>query len=163
MIFLYALTTSVIVLCSSGMTIEDITGLVNDTVTLPCTYSVREAAAGLRWRRASCTNTTCISTILHTNGSRVNKRTSKRYKLLGNVTWGDASLTITKLATKDKGTYWCKVSIPGPCNDVRREIHLQVMEYDEKLSWGTLGNVIRGIIILMVPAMALFVYKRCEL
>ncbi|XP_069618047.1 hepatitis A virus cellular receptor 1 homolog isoform X2 [Ranitomeya imitator] len=270
MIFLITLVTSVIILFSSGVTTGDITGWVNDTVTLPCTYRARKAAVGVCWRRASCANTTCTSTILLTNGSSVTKRTSKRYKLLGNVKWGDASLTITKLTTKHKGAYCCKVSIPGlsndvkrevnlrimepsdmtgsvnstvtlpctysasnvvtgvcwgrgrcstfrcpdailrsnssrvirqsyryellgkipqgvasltitsltvedegtycckvyiqgPSNDVRREINLQIVTDGEKLIWGTLGNVIRGIIVLLVPAMVLFIYKRCDL
>ncbi|CAJ0959118.1 unnamed protein product [Ranitomeya imitator] len=140
MIFLITLVTSVIILFSSGVTTEDITGWVNDTVTLPCTYRARKAAVGVSWRRASCANTTCTSTILRTNGSSVTKRTSKRYELLGNVKWGDASLTITKLTTKHKGAYCCKVSIPGPSNDVKREVNLRIMKLMAK-SVGTLEIV----------------------
>ncbi|XP_075199477.1 myelin protein zero-like protein 3 [Anomaloglossus baeobatrachus] len=249
---------------------EDITALVNDTVTLPCTYSAGKEAIKVCWRRDNCSRPTCSSTILSTNGSQVTKRTSSRYQLLGNITWGDASLTITKLTMKDKGTfcckvlipgpsndvkrginlmvmetsdvmgfinetvmlpctysaskgvttvcwgrgrcstfrcpdsilrsnssrvirkshryeflgkipqgiasltinrltaedegtYCCKVILPGPSNDVKREINLQIMTNDEKHSWGTLGNVIRGIIVILVPAMVLLTYKRCDL
>lgn len=131
MIFLYILTTSVIILCFSGVTTaeEDITGFLNATVTLPCAYSSKRQDIEVCWRKAGCSNNTCTSAaILRTNGSSVTMRKSNRYKLLGNITKGDASLTITSLTMKDGGTYCCKVKIPGAYNDVKQEVNLQIME-----------------------------------
>ncbi|XP_056373341.1 hepatitis A virus cellular receptor 2-like [Hyla sarda] len=130
MIFLYTLTTSLITIYFSGVTTarEDITGFVNDTVTLPCTYSPRTEATEVCWRKANCSKSTCRFSFLRTNGSSVIKRNSVRYKLLGDITQGDASLTITRLIMSDKGTYCCEVVIPGPYNGVKTEINVQVFE-----------------------------------
>ncbi|XP_073423853.1 polymeric immunoglobulin receptor-like isoform X2 [Dendrobates tinctorius] len=141
---------------------SNMTGSVNGTVTLPCTYSASNKVAGVCWGRGRCSTFRCPDAILRSNSSRI-IRQSYRYELLGKIPEGVASLTITSLTVEDEGTYCCKVFIQGPSNDVRKEMNLQILPNGEKLSWGTLGNVIRGIIVLLVPAMVLFIYKRCDL
>ncbi|XP_075712120.1 hepatitis A virus cellular receptor 1 homolog isoform X2 [Rhinoderma darwinii] len=194
--------TSVIILCCSGITTaeENVTGRVNDTVTLPCTYSARNEAAEvcwikamtclaeaenvigsindtvtlpcaysagkqvtrLRWRRCGCSQLGCPDAINWTNNSGVITKSS-RYHILRNITQGDVSLTITSLTMEDEGVYCCKVYIQGPSNDVKKEVTIQILANGERLKWNTPANVIRGIIIFLVPTIFLLIYKCCSL
>ncbi|XP_069808698.1 junctional adhesion molecule-like isoform X2 [Dendropsophus ebraccatus] len=140
-----------------------IMGSMNGTATLPCTYTPTEGLAQLCWGKGDCSKFQCLNSILRTNSSMVTRRTSNRYRLLGDLLQGNASLTIASLTTEDDGIYCCKVNIPGPSNDVSKEINLQILSSGERLNWNLLGNVIRGAIIFLVPTMVLLIYKCCPL
>ncbi|CAJ0959116.1 unnamed protein product [Ranitomeya imitator] len=116
-----------------GYSASNMTGSVNSTVTLPCTYSASNVVTGVCWGRGRCSTFRCSDAIIRSNSSRV-IRQSYRYELLGKVPQGVASLTITSLTVEDEGTYCCKVYIQGPSNDVRREINLQIVTSKENFN-----------------------------
>ncbi|XP_075062119.1 uncharacterized protein LOC142150842 [Mixophyes fleayi] len=107
---------------------ETVTGSVNDTLTLPCTYTVHIYTHPVCWGRGSCTLSGCNDVILQTDGSRVTWRTSDRYHLLGNISKGNLSLTISEVTEKDEGTYCCRVEISGLFNDLMREVIVWIQE-----------------------------------
>ncbi|XP_075066397.1 hepatitis A virus cellular receptor 1 homolog isoform X2 [Mixophyes fleayi] len=107
---------------------DTVMGSVNDTLTLPYTYSVHKYTHSVCWGRGRCTLSGCNDVILQTDGSRVTWRTSDRYQLLGNIPQGDVSLTITGVTEEDEGTYCCKVEIPGWFNDLMREVKVWIQE-----------------------------------
>ncbi|XP_075061516.1 hepatitis A virus cellular receptor 1 homolog [Mixophyes fleayi] len=113
------------------MLADNVTGSVDETLTLPCTYSVSLGTYSMCWGRGTCTLLGCSNVILQTDGSRVTKRTSDRYELLGNISQGDVSLTITGVTEEDEGTYCCRVEISGLGNDLKKEINV-MLEYIEE-------------------------------
>ncbi|NXR46366.1 TIMD4 protein, partial [Hippolais icterina] len=112
---------------------EDIVrGTVGQPVTLPCSYSVMRPrdVSDMCWGRGRCPNSKCRNEILHTRGIRVNKVKSKepeRYNLHGKVFSGDVSLTIGAARAEDAGLYCCRVEIPGPFNDIKKNIRLELV------------------------------------
>ncbi|XP_044133372.1 hepatitis A virus cellular receptor 2 homolog [Bufo gargarizans] len=80
---------------------------------------------GTRWL---CTvhGATIISS--GTDGQKVTWRKSDRYQLLGNISQGDVSLTITGATNEDEGTYCCRVHIPGIFNDMKEEVNVKIQE-----------------------------------
>lgn len=55
------------------------------------------------------------------------RRQSRRYLLMGNLAWGDVSLTIRQVEESDSGIYGCRVEIPGWFNDHKHEQKLTVV------------------------------------
>ncbi|OCT57811.1 hepatitis A virus cellular receptor 1 homolog [Xenopus laevis] len=109
---------------------EHVKGLVGGRVTLPCTYSVTGVATSKCWGRGHCPKSKCLDEILLTDsdGKKVIWNQTERYRLLGNITQGDVSLTISQLTLSDSGTYCCRVEIPGLFNDLKVEIQVRVAE-----------------------------------
>ncbi|NXO34568.1 HAVR1 protein, partial [Locustella ochotensis] len=103
-------------------------GTVGQPVTLPCSYRVRRPSdiSDICWGRGPCPNSKCSNKILHTAGSKVTFRTSRRYNLKGRVHSGDVSLTIAAAWAEDAGLYCCRVEIPGLFNDIKRNIRLEL-------------------------------------
>ncbi|XP_066053242.1 T-cell immunoglobulin and mucin domain-containing protein 4-like isoform X2 [Chamaea fasciata] len=103
-------------------------GTVGQPVTLPCSYRVtrRTGVSDVCWGRGRCPNSKCSSKILHTTGSKVTYAVSQRYDLRGDVSYGDVSLTIRAAKAEDEGLYCCRVEIPGPFNDIKRNIRLKL-------------------------------------
>ncbi|XP_044133775.1 hepatitis A virus cellular receptor 1 homolog [Bufo gargarizans] len=190
----------------------EVTGSVNDTLTLPCTYIIHKSQHPFCWGRGGCSLTECNNNIIRTDGQKVTWRKSDRYQLLGNISQGDVSLTITGATNEDEGTYCCLVHIPGLFNDMKEEVNVKIQEgpphqghptfyethdsnqgvprgktttrsnqifstlhsaspgseeegpshYHERFNWNRLANL-RWIIILLLPAMFLLIYKCCSL
>ncbi|XP_069824252.1 polymeric immunoglobulin receptor-like [Dendropsophus ebraccatus] len=103
-------------------------GSVDDTLTLPCKYSVDEGPKEVCWGKGSCPISGCKNDILTTDGTSVTWVESRRYKLLGNMTKGDVSLTISGLTKDQEGTYCCRVRVPGVFNDIKHEIKLEIKD-----------------------------------
>ncbi|XP_069824265.1 polymeric immunoglobulin receptor-like [Dendropsophus ebraccatus] len=103
-------------------------GSVDDTLTLPCKYSVEEGPREVCWGKGSCPIYGCKNELLTTDGTSVTWAESSRYKLLENITTGDVSLTISGLTKDQEGTYCCRVQIPGVFNDVKHEIKLEIKD-----------------------------------
>ncbi|XP_066185332.1 T-cell immunoglobulin and mucin domain-containing protein 4-like isoform X2 [Sylvia atricapilla] len=108
---------------------EDVVrGTVGQPVTLPCSYRVRWPSdiSDMCWGKDRCPNSKCRNKILHTTGSKVTFRESWRYNLRGDVSSGDVSLTIRVAKEEDAGMYCCRVEIPGPFNDIKTNIRLEL-------------------------------------
>ncbi|NWR05204.1 TIMD4 protein, partial [Paradoxornis webbianus] len=107
---------------------QDVQGTVGRPVTLPCSYRVtrRTGVSDMCWGRGRCPNSKCSNKILHTSGSKVTYAVSQRYSLRGDVSYGDVSLTIRAAKAEDEGVYCCRVEIPGPFNDIKRNIRLKL-------------------------------------
>ncbi|KAM5171462.1 polymeric immunoglobulin receptor-like [Mantella aurantiaca] len=113
-------------------------GPVDSILSLPCKYSAKEGKSPMCWGRGSCGLTGCPSKILSTDGEKVTWTESNRYELRGNILEGDVSLTLNGVFKEDEGTYCCRVEIPGPFNDVKKDVQLNVEDVD--LVRGSLGD-----------------------
>ncbi|CAN2387264.1 Hepatitis A virus cellular receptor 1, partial [Pristimantis euphronides] len=107
---------------------KDVTGSVNDTLTLPCTYTVDKDQYSFCWGRGKCPLWGCYDIIVKTDGNKVTEKRSNRYHLLGNIRQGDVSLTITGATKEDEGTYCCRVNIPGLFNDLKKGVKVEIGE-----------------------------------
>ncbi|KAM4675778.1 uncharacterized protein O3C94_008377 [Discoglossus pictus] len=103
-----------------------VTGLLGESLILPCKYSAYEGTIRMCWGRGYCTSFYCDNEILVTDGNEVIWRKSERYQLLGNTEEGDVSLTIKKLTNNDRGIYCCRVETPGLFNDEITEINVGI-------------------------------------
>ncbi|XP_072256418.1 polymeric immunoglobulin receptor-like [Pyxicephalus adspersus] len=111
-------------------TLQDnlVRGPVDSILSLPCKYSTTEEKSPMCWGRGSCGITGCPNKILSTDGDKVTWSESNRYELRGNVLGGDVSLTINGVFKEDEGTYCCRVEIPGPFNDLKKDVELEVQD-----------------------------------
>ncbi|XP_073479689.1 hepatitis A virus cellular receptor 1 homolog [Aquarana catesbeiana] len=108
---------------------KDVNGFVGGAVTLPCTYSIKDGTTSMCWGRGKCPPNRCNNPNIWTDGSKVTLNGfDSRYQLLGNISKGDVSLTISNLSKMDEDTYCCRLEIPGWYNDQRHEISVRVHE-----------------------------------
>ncbi|XP_056373754.1 hepatitis A virus cellular receptor 1 homolog [Hyla sarda] len=105
-----------------------VTVVVGGTVVLPCTYPIADGTTSMCWGRGQCPNSKCNNGIIWTDSSAVTWRSSDRYQLMGNITEGDVTLTITGVTSDDAGIYCCRVEIPGLFNDQKIEIDVEINE-----------------------------------
>ncbi|KAM4037231.1 hepatitis A virus cellular receptor 1 homolog isoform 2-T2 [Anomaloglossus baeobatrachus] len=103
-----------------------VTVSLNGTVVLPCQYTAEKTT--MCWGRGGCPNSKCNNEIIWTDGRKVTWQKSNRYQLLGNISQGDVSLTITGATKEDEGTYCCRVEIIGPFNDQKTEVELKIQD-----------------------------------
>ncbi|XP_075198284.1 uncharacterized protein LOC142301144 isoform X5 [Anomaloglossus baeobatrachus] len=106
--------------------VAQVTVSLNGTVVLPCKYTAETTT--MCWGRGACPKSKCSDEIISTDGQRVTKRKSDRYHILGNISQGDVSLTITRVTKEDEGTYCCRVEIHGPFNDEKTEVELRIQD-----------------------------------
>ncbi|XP_037355173.1 T-cell immunoglobulin and mucin domain-containing protein 4 [Talpa occidentalis] len=98
------------------------------TVTLPCTYpSWSQSRNSMCWGRGQCPKSKCNEELIHTDGASVVSKKSSKYALWGNIRTGSLSLTITDVSASDSGVYCCRIEVPGWFNDVKNNIHLQLL------------------------------------
>ncbi|XP_053892491.1 T-cell immunoglobulin and mucin domain-containing protein 4-like [Malaclemys terrapin pileata] len=119
----------VLQLCiAHGVSDTTVRAKVGQSVRLPCTYSVREThdLHVMCWGRGICPSSKCSSEIVRTDGQKVISKQSGRYQLQGSITKGDVSLTIRNVDHEDRGTYCCRIEIPGWFNDIKRNLNLQI-------------------------------------
>ncbi|XP_068129199.1 polymeric immunoglobulin receptor-like isoform X2 [Hyperolius riggenbachi] len=101
-------------------------GAVDSVLILPCKYSTDNGKNSMCWGRGYCGFSGCPNEILKTDGDKVTWSHSGRYQLRGNPSTGDVSLTINGVFKDDEGTYCCRVRVPGPFNDLKTDITLEV-------------------------------------
>ncbi|XP_074148008.1 hepatitis A virus cellular receptor 1 homolog isoform X1 [Sminthopsis crassicaudata] len=101
-------------------------GIVGQSVTLPCTYSVHKGVNTMCWGRGWCPLNKCSNEIIWTDGHKVTFQHSNRYHLKENVSQGIVSLTIENVTKADAGFYCCRVEIAGWFNDQRITMTLKV-------------------------------------
>ncbi|KAG8579813.1 hypothetical protein GDO81_011062 [Engystomops pustulosus] len=107
---------------------DTVTGLVDEIITLPCSYTTANSGYHMCWGRGGCPNSKCNDEILKTDGYRVTWRKSERYQLLGDIAQGDVSLTINEATKEDQGTYCCRVEVPGLFNDLKKNVKVEIEE-----------------------------------
>ncbi|KAM6150447.1 hepatitis A virus cellular receptor 2-like [Erethizon dorsatum] len=98
---------------------------------LPCTYSL-PTSGGLVpvcWGKGACPVFNCKNVVLRTDERNVIYRISRRYRLQGNFSKGDVSLTIMNVTLDDSGTYCCRVQFPGPMNDDKFNMELVIRPF----------------------------------
>ncbi|XP_063521385.1 hepatitis A virus cellular receptor 1 isoform X2 [Pongo pygmaeus] len=100
-------------------------GVAGPSVTLPCHYS--GAVTSMCWNRGACSLFTCQNGIVWTNGTHVTYQKDTRYKLLGDLSRRDVSLTIENTAVSDSGVYCCRVEHRGWFNDMKITISLEIV------------------------------------
>ncbi|XP_038651372.1 hepatitis A virus cellular receptor 1 homolog isoform X2 [Scyliorhinus canicula] len=97
---------------------SEVRGFLGQSITLPCSYSVRvNGETKMCWGRGWCTRTYCSETLVTTNGKAVTSTISPKYHLDGKIEEGDVSLTVDNLGEEDGGRYCCRVQIRGLFND----------------------------------------------
>ncbi|XP_017554171.1 hepatitis A virus cellular receptor 1 [Pygocentrus nattereri] len=129
---LYWVTSSVclllcLIVCSCRAIL--VTGFYGQDVTLPCKYDSKyHGKCEICWLKGDIPVSGCGAEILATNGDKVDRRTSSRYTLKGDIQKGDVSLTIVSTTTDDSGKYGCRVHVPGWFNDKKYVVNLQLVE-----------------------------------
>ena len=105
------------------MSYEQVSGVVGQSVTLPCTYT--GDVMPMCWGWGSCNWTLCGH--IWTDGHRVIDRRDRRFHLKGNNCERDASLTIDNAVQSDSGLYCCRVEQRGWYNDRRVTLELRII------------------------------------
>ncbi|XP_072006679.1 T-cell immunoglobulin and mucin domain-containing protein 4-like [Engystomops pustulosus] len=130
---------------------ENVTGSINGKVTLTCNYFTDEGTYPHCWGQGHCTLFSCKHKIVETYGHNVTWRRSDRYQLLGDITQGDVSLTITEVTKEDEGTYCCRVEIPGLFNDEIKVVTLMVKTDEEDSNLQTDAPVVTNSTQILSP------------
>ncbi|XP_016065033.1 PREDICTED: hepatitis A virus cellular receptor 2 [Miniopterus natalensis] len=101
---------------------------VGQNAYLPCHYNPTssENLVPVCWGRGPCPTFECKELVLRTDGRALTYQISSRYQLKGNVRKGDVSLTIENVTLADSGTYCCRVQFPGPMNDKKLDLMLDI-------------------------------------
>ncbi|XP_072486939.1 hepatitis A virus cellular receptor 1 homolog isoform X2 [Notamacropus eugenii] len=115
-----------VLLAGPSISAQTVTGIVGQSVTLPCMYSVKYGVTSMCWGRDWCPLNGCSNEIIWTDGHKMTFQHSNRYHLKENVSQGIVSLTIMNLTEADSGIYCCRVEISGWFNDQKVTVKLQV-------------------------------------
>ncbi|NXP27546.1 TIMD4 protein, partial [Scytalopus superciliaris] len=128
----YVCVSWILLVLFAGPTVSElvVTGEVGQSITVPCTYSVRSAKdiTSMCWGRDSCPNSQCSRTIIWTDGWKVTEQHGSRYLLQGDLPKGDVSLTIMNAEEADSGTYCCRVEHRGWFNDQKTNLKVVIMK-----------------------------------
>ncbi|XP_047412059.1 hepatitis A virus cellular receptor 1 isoform X1 [Sciurus carolinensis] len=117
----------ILLLTGAVVSYTEVSGVVGQSVTLPCSYSVDNGAVtSMCWGRGACPISKCSDEIVWTDGSQVTFRKHMRYKLEGNLLEGDVSLTIEDAAKTDSGLYCCRIEHRGWFNDMKVTLSLEI-------------------------------------
>ncbi|KAF6280769.1 hepatitis A virus cellular receptor 1 [Rhinolophus ferrumequinum] len=103
-----------------------VSGVVGQSVTLPCTYSTAGGVTAMCWGRGPCPWYLCSNQLIKTDGHRVIFQRNKRYELNGPISKGNVSLTIKNATQADSGIYCCRVELSGWFNDLKVNILLEM-------------------------------------
>lgn len=103
-----------------------VSGVVGQSVTLPCTYSTAREVTTMCWGRGECPWSGCSNQFIRTDGYHVTFQRNTRYELNGLISKGDVSLTIRNAALSDSGMYCCRVEHSGWFNDMKINILLEI-------------------------------------
>ncbi|XP_077089564.1 hepatitis A virus cellular receptor 1 isoform X4 [Siphateles boraxobius] len=104
-----------------------------ESVTLPCKYDSRyHGKCEICWIRGDIPNMGCGNEIIGSDGDKVVRKISTRYRLEGEISHGDVSLTILNSKKEDSGKYGCRIHVPGWFNDEMYYVHLIVEDDKNK-------------------------------
>ncbi|XP_039732417.1 hepatitis A virus cellular receptor 2 isoform X3 [Pteropus medius] len=110
---------------------------VGQNAYLPCSYvpATSEDLVPVCWGKGSCPAFQCYSMVLSTDGRDLKYQISRRYKLKGNLYKGDVSLTIENVTLADSGIYCCRIQFPGPMNDKKSNLQLEIIPAKVTPAW----------------------------
>ncbi|XP_032951937.1 hepatitis A virus cellular receptor 1 homolog [Rhinolophus ferrumequinum] len=111
-----------------------VSGVVGQSVTLPCTYSTAGGVTAMCWGRGPCPWYLCSNQLIKTDGHRVIFQRNKRYELNGPISKGNVSLTIKNATQADSGIYCCRVELSGWFNDLKVNILLEMKPAPPKVT-----------------------------
>ncbi|XP_004466427.1 hepatitis A virus cellular receptor 1 isoform X4 [Dasypus novemcinctus] len=121
------LSSLLVLLTGAVVSYQQVSGVVGQSVLLPCTYSVAGGeVTTMCWGQGQCPTNKCSNELIWTDGSRVTFQKHKRYKLKGNLLEGNVSLTIENAAKADSGLYCCRVELRGWFNDKKITLSLEI-------------------------------------
>ncbi|XP_036604473.1 hepatitis A virus cellular receptor 2 homolog isoform X3 [Trichosurus vulpecula] len=123
---LFCCILMVLLAAGPSMSMQTVRGIVGQSVTLPCTYSVKDGVTSMCWGRGWCPLNGCSNEILWTDGHKMTFQHSNRYHLKEDLSKGIVSLTIANLTEADAGMYCCRVEIAGWFNDQKVTVKLKV-------------------------------------
>uniref|UniRef100_A0A452SA73 Ig-like domain-containing protein n=1 Tax=Ursus americanus TaxID=9643 RepID=A0A452SA73_URSAM len=121
-----AISSLILLLTDAAVSYTQVIGVVGRSITLPCTYSTANGVTTMCWGRGACPLSHCSDEVVWTNGSHVTVRKHPRYKLKGNLSRGNVSLTIENVAQTDRGLYCCRVEHKGWFNDMKLTLSLEI-------------------------------------
>ncbi|XP_027709398.1 hepatitis A virus cellular receptor 1 homolog, partial [Vombatus ursinus] len=117
---------TVLLAAGPSMSAQTVRGVVGQSATLPCMYSVHQGVTSMCWGRGWCPLNGCSNEIIWTDGHKMTFQHSGRYYLKEDLSQGIVSLTIENLTEADAGTYCCRVEISGWFNDQKVTVNLKV-------------------------------------
>ncbi|XP_067899457.1 hepatitis A virus cellular receptor 1 homolog isoform X3 [Heterodontus francisci] len=107
----------------------ELQGVLGQSITLPCKYSVRDnGKTEMCWGRGQCPVIGCSDKLIITNGNTITEIKSTKYHIDSKIEEGDVSLTVDHLRAEDSGWYCCRVEISGLFNDQKNNFNLLVLE-----------------------------------
>ncbi|XP_008690676.2 hepatitis A virus cellular receptor 1 isoform X6 [Ursus maritimus] len=121
-----AISSLILLLTDAAVSYTQVIGVVGRSITLPCTYSTANGVTTMCWGRGACPLSHCSDEVVWTNGSHVTVRKHPHYKLKGNLSRGNVSLTIENVAQTDRGLYCCRVEHKGWFNDMKLTLSLEI-------------------------------------
>ncbi|XP_026366639.2 hepatitis A virus cellular receptor 1 isoform X3 [Ursus arctos] len=121
-----AISSLILLLTDAAVSYTQVIGVVGHSITLPCTYSTANGVTTMCWGRGACPLSHCSDEVVWTNGSHVTVQKHPRYKLKGNLSRGNVSLTIENVAQTDRGLYCCRVEHKGWFNDMKLTLSLEI-------------------------------------
>ncbi|XP_036767924.1 hepatitis A virus cellular receptor 1 isoform X2 [Manis pentadactyla] len=121
-----AISSFILLLTDAVVSDAQVSGVVGQPVTLPCTYSTANGVTTMCWGRGTCPSNLCSDELVWTDGTHVTFQKHTRYKLEGDLLEGNVSLTIENAAQADSGQYCCRVEHRGWFNDMKRTLSLEI-------------------------------------
>uniref|UniRef100_G1Q111 Ig-like domain-containing protein n=1 Tax=Myotis lucifugus TaxID=59463 RepID=G1Q111_MYOLU len=120
------LNKEISLIADAVVSVSYVTGVVGQSVTLPCIFSTAHEISPMCWGRRACPSFSCSNELIMTDGYHVTFEKDKRYRMNGIISRGNLSLTIQNAALSDTGTYCCRIEFKGWFNGYKKNIFLEI-------------------------------------
>ncbi|XP_008144903.3 LOW QUALITY PROTEIN: hepatitis A virus cellular receptor 1-like [Eptesicus fuscus] len=115
------------------VSVSYVTGVVGQSVTLPCIFSTAHEISPMCWGRRACPSFNCSNELM-TDGYHVTFEKDKRYRMNGIIFRGNLSLIIQNAALSDTGTYCCHIEFKGWFSGYKKNIFLEIKPAPPKVT-----------------------------